>query len=120
MNNVFCVFLMIFLLLVGCSSQEVPEELLSEEEGKYSYLFVYPNDSHMDSPDFMKNIETFGNKESEILEHGILLYLGNAKSKYPKLKIDQAPYYIFFDTKGVTLKTGNNREAKTFLENEFK
>jgi hypothetical protein len=119
MNKILSFFALSILLLAACSSNEIPEELLSDE-GMISYLVVYPNESTMGSTDFMEKIEdTYGKQVSEVFDHGLILYQDNAQSRYPSLNIDQAPYYIFFDSEGVALETGDSDEAEVFLEDKF-
>ncbi|MGM0847251.1 MAG: hypothetical protein ACQEUT_20020 [Bacillota bacterium] len=118
MNKLIIAFAMLILLLSGCSSNEFPEELLSDE-GKFSYLVVYPDDNSLGSQDFLEKVDNYGKQASQKIDHGLILYLDNAQSRYPSLNIEQAPYYMFFDSEGVILETSDKEEANSFIESKF-
>lgn len=84
--------------------------LLSGKEGKYAVLIA----NYMSNPKFMREVDI-----GEFVTQAS--YRPDPDERYPKLYIPHnKPYYIFFDTKGIVLKTGEEDEAEQFLRGLYR
>ncbi|ADC51581.1 MULTISPECIES: hypothetical protein [Alkalihalophilus] len=119
MNNKFILLIIVLCLVSGCknevnTSQFSYPQLLPAEDGKYSYVVIYPNE-HTEHriPEFMRGYEQNSN-----LTLGTMMSLENFNLEYSELAIGEAPYYVFLDTNGIVFETSDEREAGEFyLEN---
>lgn len=101
------IFTGVFLLVVGCSSQENYEE-------KYYVLIVEGSEN------ISGELGRFVGKEYSIYEMEYLTSLERANEKYPRYGIEKAPAILIFKTFGemkqLKLKTYEVDEAIDFLE----
>lgn len=93
----------------------IPDQLLSKEEGKISYLFVYPNESNINSPEFMQEL----NDLDKILANSKITSLESARHQYPSLDLKKEPYFMFFDTGKIIYETSDMEKANLFLKEKL-
>ncbi|QOR67309.1 hypothetical protein IM538_03990 [Cytobacillus suaedae] len=88
---------------------------MADQEGEYSVIILSPDSStSLLVPDFMVGFEH--HLTSSIHQSTIRSFNDN----YPKIEVDQAPYYIFLDSKGISYETNKESEAKDFYEENIK
>ncbi|MYL71562.1 hypothetical protein GLW00_11895 [Halobacillus litoralis] len=119
-KQAWTMIIILSLFLVGCSSEneEISKELLPEVEGTYTMLQIFgDDDNNISTPDFLSHYD------DEQLNKTFPSWIGIAKTearnRYSSLDIEETPQYYFFDTKGLVLKTGNNEEARNFIEDKL-
>jgi hypothetical protein len=109
-------FFTLFILVVfsACTPKDnFPyKELLADQEGKYSVIILSP--ASLLVPDFMVGFE------HHLISSIHQSTLRSFKDNYPKIEVDQAPYYIFLDSKGIAFETNKEIDAKDFYEHNIK
>lgn len=64
----------------------------------------------MKNPDFLQENENWSKIQGMSIDS-----LESVKKNLPKLNVNEAPYFIFLDTKGIVYETSSEQEAVAFL-----
>jgi hypothetical protein len=119
MKRILGLMLSMSVMLVACSVQDhttlIPKKLLSDEEGKYRFLVVHPEGDGFKNPTFMRELDNL----EQVLTGGSHTFLENAQRTYVSLRIEKAPYFIFFDTKQIVFETDKESEAYSFIKEKL-
>lgn len=108
-THVTFIFCFIIVLIVGCSVKgdySYPEDL--PEKGGLSVIIIHPDHEKMEKPEFLSNYVNHDVFKIIQVDFKII------EEVYPLLKIDQAPYYLFLDYKGIVFETTAIEEANLF------
>jgi len=104
----------ILLALTACSKEGFPYPEDLPEKGWHSIIIIHANDDKMEKPEFLSDhIDKNIYKINQVYYEGI-------DDVYPKLNIENAPYYIFLDYKGIAFETSNLEKARTFYIKDVK
>lgn len=103
-------------LIAGCSSQEsaAPPTLLSAEEGRYSFLFIFEESTP---------IEETSTYTNEVLDKAMkkdLLYGSTITTQAAEfgLEVESYPVIVIMDSREIVLKAYSEKEAIAFLEDQ--
>lgn len=103
-------------LIAGCSSQEsaAPPTLLSAEEGRFSFLFIFEESTPIEETSAYTN---------EVLEKAMkkdLLYGSTITTQAEnfRLEVESYPVIVIMDSRGIVLKAYSEKEALAFLEEQ--
>ncbi len=120
MRRLFFIFFALVIILVVCSACTVQDkfpyrDLLAHQKGKYSIIILSPDTTtSFPVPDFMEGFEH--HLTSSIHQST----LNSFNKSYPKIEVNQAPYFIFLDSKGIAYETNKESEARDFYEENIK
>lgn len=112
------------LQIIGCQSSNNPyPEFLAKEEGRYFVLVIdTPNHPDANKDELLNDAVRKIKDELDNLSvkgETSLRYIANfddAKKRYPKLNIEEAPAVMIFDNNEIKLKTYDLNEAVEFMQ----